>query len=158
MGRRLSKLKEIGPTLFVFCEGETEANFIKYLRSKYRISIEIISKIEEPRLTNTTIKKFKDGKEHPKDKTFLMYDLDVSGTMEHLLKLKNTILLGSNPCIELWFLIHFQEVKSQISSSECIKKLLEHVKNYKKGQLSEKLKNKLEENQNKAIKRAKNYN
>lgn len=157
MGRRISRRKEIRPAFFVFCEGETEFEYVKYLRGKYRLPLEIIPKIAESSLTKNNIKKYKDGKEHPKDKTFLLYDLDVSGTLKHLLSLKNTILLGSNPCIELWFLIHFQENNSYISASDCQRKLVVHEPNYKKGNIPQKLKDKFKEKQIKAVNRAKKH-
>ena len=42
--RRQSRGKRINPTYFVFCEGETEEEYVKYLRSVFRIPIEINSK------------------------------------------------------------------------------------------------------------------
>ena len=42
--RRPPKGKKIKPTFFVFCEGKTEEQYIKLLKSHYRIPIEIDSK------------------------------------------------------------------------------------------------------------------
>ena len=46
MGRktRVSKGKTMKPNFFVFCEGETEVTYVKFLRSIYRVPIQIIPK------------------------------------------------------------------------------------------------------------------
>ena len=42
MGRRKKSLgKKINPTYYVFCEGDTEEEYIKHLKHHYRIPIEI---------------------------------------------------------------------------------------------------------------------
>jgi hypothetical protein len=84
-----------------------------------------------------------------------MYDLDVDGMLEHLQKISNAELLVSNPCIELWFLLHYQEQKLEISSDKCVQKYQKVSKEYKKGALSEEEKKVLAENRELAIKRAK---
>ena len=67
----------------------------------------------------------------------------------------NAELLVSNPCVELWFLLHYQEQKTEISSDKCIKKMQKVSKEYKKGMLSEDQKSVLAGNKDLAIKRAK---
>ena len=52
---RISKGKKINPTYFVFCEGETEEVYINHLRSKYRLPININSKIAGNRITEKYI-------------------------------------------------------------------------------------------------------
>jgi hypothetical protein len=85
-----------------------------------------------------------------------MYDLDVDGMLEQLQKIPNAELLVSNPCMELWFLLHHQDQKSEISSDRCIKKLQKFSNEYKKGILSEEDKTFLAEKKDLAIERAKN--
>ena len=89
------------------------------------------------------------------DKVFLMYDLDVDGMLEQLQKIPNAELIVSNPCIELWFLLHYQDQKLEISSYKCIKKLQKVSKEYKKGTLSEEEKDVLAKNKDQALERAK---
>ena len=84
-----------------------------------------------------------------------MYDLDVDGMLEQLQKIPNAELIVSNPCIELWFLLHYQEQKTEISSDKCIKKLQKVSKEYKKGTLSEEEKDVLAKNKDLALERAK---
>ena len=64
-------------------------------------------------------------------------------------------MLVSNPCIELWFLLHYQEQKLEISSDKCVQKYQKVSKGYKKGVLSEEEKKVLAENRELAVERAK---
>ena len=89
------------------------------------------------------------------DKVFLMYDLDVDGMLEQLQKIPNAELLVSNPCVELWFFLHYQEQKAEITSEKCVQKYQKVSKGYKKGVLSEDEKKVLAENRELAVDRAK---
>lgn len=152
---RTSKGKQINPTFFVFCEGETEKQYINFLRSKYRLPIEMEAKIAGNRITEIYISNFKKGKvNHPKDKTYLIYDLDAPKMLEKLQTIRNTVLLSSNPCFELWYLFHYQEQNAHISCVECNQKMVSHHKSYLKGVFDSKLKEQLNEKQEKAIHRA----
>ena len=156
MNKRVSKGKKIRPTFFVFCEGETEEAYIKYLRSTYRLPIEIDPKISGNRITNTYISNYKQQKPvHPKDKTFLVYDLDVESVLQKLQQIKNAHLLYSNPCFEFWYLLHCQNQTASLTSGECISKLKNHINSYQKGFFDDKLKTRMVENKNKSISRAK---
>jgi hypothetical protein len=158
MGRkiRLSKEKQMKPNFFVFCEGKTEIAYIKFLRSLYRVPIQVIPKKGKSNISKDDIENSKrDYVTTNQDKTFLMFDLDVAGVLEHLQKIHDAELLVSNPCVELWFLLHYQEQKSKLTSKKCIQKLQSFTKDYKKGVLSEEEKNVLAANRDVAIKRAK---
>lgn len=158
MGRkiRLSKEKQMKPNFFVFCEGKTEIAYIKFLRSLYRVPIQVIPKKGKSNISKDDIENSKrDYVTTNQDKTFLMFDLDVAGVLEHLQKVPDAELLVSNPCVELWFLLHYQEQKSKLTSKKCIQKLQRFTKDYKKGVLSEEEKNVLAANRDVAIKRAK---
>lgn len=158
MGRkiRLSKEKQMKPNFFVFCEGKTEMAYIKFLRSLYRVPIQVIPKKGKSNISKDDIENSKrDYVTTNQDKTFLMFDLDVAGVLEHLQKIPDAELLVSNPCVELWFLLHYQEQKSKLTSKKCIQKLQSFTKDYKKGVLSEEEKNVLAANRDVAIKRAK---
>ena len=84
-----------------------------------------------------------------------MYDLDAPKMLERLVNISNTILLASNPCIEVWFLLHFKNQTSNIDSKECIRQIDNRCKGYQKGTIAEKLFEKLNETEDKAISRAK---
>jgi hypothetical protein len=72
-----------------------------------------------------------------------MYDLDINYIAKKLSKCKDAINISSNPCIELWFLLHNKEQNSAITSDDCVS-ALQHVASewayYKKGSLSERQK------------------
>jgi len=145
------------PNFFVFCEGETEMAYVKFLRSLYRAPIQVIPKKGKSNISEDFIVKSKNEYvQTDQDKVFLMYDLDVDGMLEQLQKIPNAELLVSNPCMELWFLLHHQDQKSEISSDRCIKKLQKFSNEYKKGILSEEEKTFLAEKKDLAIERAKN--
>ena len=144
------------PNFFVFCEGETEIAYVKFLRSLYRAPIQVIPKKGKSNISEDFIVKSKNEYvQTEQDKVFLMYDLDVDGMIEQLQKISNAELLVSNPCVELWFLLHYQEQKTEISSDKCIKKLQKFSKEYKKGTLSEEEKEVFAKNKKLAVERAK---
>ena len=58
-----------------------------------------------------------------KEKTFLLYDIDVDGIPDKLKKIKNTTLLVSNSCIELWFLLHYKNQTANIYTGSCGKEV-----------------------------------
>lgn len=155
--RRKSKGKRINPTYWVFCEGETEKAYVSFLRSKYRLPIEIISKVSGSNINNRFISKSKQGKPtHPKDKNFLLYDGDIPETVEQLSKVDNAKIVLSTPSIELWFLYHYKNQKAHISTAECIKELSTRNNNtYRKGFIDKKLRLKLNDKCGRACERAK---
>lgn len=158
MGRkaRISKGKQMKPNFFVFCEGETEIAYVKFLRSLYRAPIQVIPKKGKSNISEEFIERSQNEYVRTgQDKVFLMYDLDVDGILEHLQKIPNAELLVSNPCIELWFLLHYQEQKLEISSDKCVQKYQKVSKGYKKGVLSEEEKKVLAENRELVEERAK---
>ena len=75
--------------------------------------------------------------------------------LERLQKVTDAVLLCSNPCFELWLLLHYADQKTELKSGECVSKLIGVEKQYKKGVLSDDMKQHLVENQNTAIDRAK---
>lgn len=158
MGRkiRLSKEKQMKPNFFVFCEGKTEMAYIKFLRSLYRVPIQVIPKKGKSNISKDDIENSKrDYVTTNQDKVFMMFDLDVAGVLEHLQKISDAELLVSNPCVELWFLLHYQEQKTKLTSKKCLQKMQGVSKGYKKGTLSEEEKSVLAANKDVAIKRAK---
>ena len=156
--RTASKGKKINPHYWVFCEGETEEAYVAFLRSKYRIPIEIVPKIVGNKITSRFINKYKQNKPtHEKDKDFLMYDADVPETLERLKAIRSALLIASNPSIELWFLLHYKNQTANITTKECIKELSNRNRNvYKKGIIDSQLESKLTEICSKACDRAKN--
>lgn len=144
--RHASKRKRIRPHYYVFCEGRTEETYICFLRSKYRIPIEIVTKVTGSNISNRLINSHKRGNPiHEKDKDFLVYDGDVLEVLERLQNIESVTLLVSNPSIELWFLYHYKNQTAAISTEECIRQLENRNNNqYRKGVLDKKLHEKLD--------------
>lgn len=159
MGRvgRISKGRMLNPTFYVFCEGETEKEYINYLRSRYRIPIEIKSKISGSKISQRFVTNYLSDKIFTNhDKIFLFYDEDVKEVIEKLKKIDDSKLLLTNPCVELWFILHMQDQRKSLSSDECVRILKKYWKDYKKSILTENQKKDLDNNSFNAIKRAKN--
>jgi hypothetical protein len=154
--RAESRGKKINPNFWVFCEGETEVAYVSYLRSRYRIPITIVPKIVGNKITERFIKSYKRGKPvHEKDRDFLMYDADVPILLEQLKSIKNTTLLVSLPSIEIWFLLHYKNQTSTITTKECIQELCNRNRNsYQKGVIDSKLEARLSGHVAEACKRS----
>jgi hypothetical protein len=72
-----------------------------------------------------------------------------------LQRFKSTILIASNPSIELWFLLHYKNQKVAISTEDCIRELSNRNRNeYKKGLIDDCLNKKLVEKRKEACNRA----
>ena len=158
MGRQIrkSKGKTMKPNFFVFCEGESEVAYISHLRSQYRAPIQIIPRKSDSNISVRYIENCKREYVVTKnDKTFLMFDLDVDGMLEHLLSIPDAILMVSNPCIELWYLLHFEKCHAELTQNVCIKKLKRHLEHYTKGTLALNEKQQLSEKTSEATARAK---
>lgn len=148
--------KKMNPTFFVFCEGKTEAAYVDLLRRSFRVPVEIIARVSDSNISQPYIDRCKRERfTTSADKTFLMFDLDVPGMLSHLSKIKDAILLLSNPCIEYWFLLHYADVNREISSSECLALLRSKDPAYSKGEFSTAMKRILIENIEDAAARAK---
>lgn len=158
MGRQIrkSKGKTMKPNFFVFCEGKSEVAYISHLRSQYRVPIQIIPKKSD---SNISVRYMENCKREyiatENDKTFLMFDLDVNGILEHLQSIPDAVLLVSNPCIELWYLLHFEECHAELIQDACIKKLKRHLKHYTKGTLASNERLQLSDRTSEATARAK---
>ncbi len=154
--QRKSKGKKIKPTFFVFCEGESEEAYISFLRRLYRVPIEIYVKTAGNRINQKYIQNsIRQHSNHPKDKLFLLYDIDVPGMLEKLRAIKNSNLLVSNPCFELWYILHYCNQSAEITAQECVEKFQRICKEYRKGFISTKLTERLSGDMGKAIQRAK---
>ncbi len=127
----------MNPTFFVFCEGKTEAAYVDLLRRTFRVPVEIIAKVSDSNISKPYIDRCKRERfTTQNDKTFLMFDLDVPGMLEHLKKIKDAVLLLSNPCIEYWFVLHYKDTNKELSSSECLAMLRSFDPDYVKGTFS----------------------
>lgn len=145
----------MNPTFFVFCEGKTEAAYVDLLRRNFRVPMEIIARVSDSNISQPYIDRCKRERfTTNEDKTFLMFDLDVPGMLERLRKIKNAVLLLSNPCVEYWFLLHYKDVASELTSAECVARLKKLDAEYAKGTFSTAMKKVLIDTIEDATKRA----
>ncbi len=128
---------------------------MKYLRSKYRLPIEICPSVAGLSINEDSIKRFKKDKiTDAKDRDYLMYDLDRDDILVRLQKIKGATIIASNPCLELWFLLHYVDQKSEISSTQCLTTMKRHLPKYKKGEICTSLQAMLAGKQDVAVERA----
>lgn len=153
---RKSKGKEIKPTFLIFCEGESEEAYITFIRNAYQVPIQIRARVAKNKINQQYVNRIlKQVPKHDKDKYFLLYDLDVPEMLEKLQSIKDAILLVSNPCIELWYILHKYNHTAEATSSQCIGQLERICKGYRKGFICDKLKHELVTGGDDAYKRAK---
>ncbi len=152
--------KTMRPVFLIFCEGITEEIYIHMLQRFYRAQIRVITQVEGQSICQSLIKQRKEKirvKPNEVIETFLMYDLDVNEVNKKLFEC-DAIPLFSNPCVELWFLLHSKDQKTSITTDEVIRELKKSDavwRSYEKGDFTVTQKQVLWNNRLDAIKRAK---
>jgi len=153
MGRQRSKIKMKGSNTFAFVvDGDTEVWYLQmFKRNERELNINI-----EPKLPSkkSIPEQFKMVKELATDytKVFWVVDYDVIAketreakkgveTSEQLFiklkekaeKLGNVIVIVNNPCIEFWFLLHFERTSKLFTDcNSAEKQLKKHLTDYEK--------------------------
>lgn len=128
-------------TFLVICEGETEQAYVEALKRQYRLPIAIRTKVSGNNIKERLVKQYLNDLGlvvRDEYRIFYIYDCDVDCIVAKLNKLEGTLIL-TNPCIELWFLLHFDNHSRSISSESVVKLLTEaHPawKHYAKGTLT----------------------
>ncbi len=156
-------------TVLCFCEGETEKVYLTCLKKDRYKNVHIELK---PQISNADFEKtFKDIRHHLAERAktnykyiFYVLDMDVIYSNNRINKYKNQkksvesleqakerlAIIESRPCIEFWFLLHFQNTdKCFVNCDEIIVELCKHIPEYCKNQnyiasLYKELKDKLE--------------
>jgi hypothetical protein len=153
--------RKMKPVFLVFCEGETEETYVNFLRQKYRLPIKVITHVTGLSISLSLVRRYMQAEKiGPGDVItyFLMYDLDVEAIAKKLRTFKQAINAASNPCVELWFLLHSKDQRASISTNDCVSALqkatIEWI-HYEKGLLSDVQKMILWDNRENACKRAK---
>ncbi len=153
---RVSRGRSMRPNYFVFCEGETEVAYTETLRAHYRLPIHVIAKKTLLNVTPELVERCKSlYVQTSRDRTYLMYDLDVPEMLDRLRTIQGAELLCSNPCFELWLLLHYSSVGAALTSRACLKRLEAKDPGYRKGVLSKEMLAGLREHVGDAIERAK---
>lgn len=153
--------KKTTPVYWVFCEGPTEEEYVVFLQRKYGRGVFSIQKkcfgteISQKKIDGHLIRKNKVLP--PKEEVFVFYDRDRNDINKTLDQLKGVTLVCSNPCTELWFLLHYTDWTKHIDCDTINKELSGDscCKSYAKGGINSELEEKLASSFQDAAQRAK---
>ena len=144
--RRDIASKNPRPVLLIVSEGDnvTESQYFRSFQkqnSAYTIRMVIAKHITNPEgMLSALQKKWRELEldERKGDAAYIVLDLDCNENKAKIIKLlsqksKNIRFVVSNPCFEVWFLLHFRySTKSYINSDAAISELREYVPEYEK--------------------------
>lgn len=139
--RRFKKKRIPRKVYLVICEGETEKSYIEILRHHYRIPVIIKTKVSGNSINNRLVDQYVNelGIDTSDDcSIFYIYDADIQCVTDKLYTLPGTVIL-TNPCLELWYVLHSVEHNRSNNSDEVIKILKNSHsvwKGYIKGRLT----------------------
>lgn len=151
--------RRIKSIILVICEGQTERAYVEFLTRIYRLPIEVKTRVSGNNINARLIQNYINGLNLGRDDNYtvvLMYDADISSVVSKLKSL-NEILILTNPCIELWFLLHIRDHTKETSSAAIVEALKESHPawhSYDKGSLSQKQMSLLKERLDVAVARA----
>jgi hypothetical protein len=159
--------KELQKSFLLICEGQTEKIYFELLKIAYRLQSVVIIKCAKGGATKVVdlakseITNFQAAKDA---KIWCVFDTEASDNSEFVSALREAkkaplSLAISNPCIEYWFLLHYEYSTSSLANcdSVCLA-LSKWISNYAKNQnrLSVLLSEKILPNTSKAIETAEN--
>jgi len=148
-GRR-APFREPKPVILVLCEGEkTEPQYLYQLEASYRkarIKLEIVVKHDKPKKLVERAKRLKDEAEKAArserdvnlayDSVWCVFDIDNHSLVPEAIRMAqdNGIDLAvSNPCFELWLLLHFRDSPGMHDRHTIQRMLKKFVPEYDKG-------------------------
>ncbi len=149
--------RKIKPLIFVFCEGESEVEYVKFLREKYS-EVAVIQKPVKG-LFEDAAKKFKKeakfrNNAEVTDEIWFFFDVEdgQTGSWEKNRKIISSLkklrkkpgikvrLLMTTGCVEYWFLLHYKKVCPSIQTvaekENVIKLLSAQCPGYSKGDMT----------------------
>ena len=139
--RKISKKKEPRTVFLVICEGETEREFVEILKLWYRLPVVIKTRVSGNKINQRLVDQYiyELGLDKDDDyRVFFVYDADIKDIVHRLKCMQGTLIL-SNPCIELWFMLHSKKFGKVCDSASIVKELKSSDTvwtNYQKGQFS----------------------
>ncbi len=143
INKRIKNIKDQQDLFVIVTEGEkTEPIYFKNFRKRNcGLVIEIYNtKVTSPiQLVkhSITLIKRKDLDLDNKDKLYVIFDVD-ENSEEDILKAKKLAnhhkinICVSNPCFEVWYILHYEYLNSNISRNSVIQKLKKYVPDYEK--------------------------
>jgi hypothetical protein len=150
--KRRSPFRKVLPRILIVCEGtKTEPGYFEDFRQRYRRVVELeLSPGGVPKtLVERAAEMKKDadaraGKDENEryDEVWCVFDIDDHPKIDDAKQQArdNGIKLAiSNPCFELWVLLHFQEQSAHISRAKLRAECRKHLPRYEKDLPTEKL-------------------
>ncbi|HZG10565.1 MAG TPA: RloB family protein [Kurthia gibsonii] len=128
MARKKGKPRQQRQRTLICCEGETEKEYFKMLKTKYRgTQVDIQIKTSKHTAALNMIQTLISAPENY-ERTYVVFDKDENShsNLEKACKLakdNNIKVLYSNDCFELYILLHFEEVRSHLNKKDLYKKL-----------------------------------
>lgn len=146
MRRRNINSRKSKRVILVAFEGKnkTENNYFNNYRLRdkdYIIKLVPGNETDPINLVNKTIIKVKELGLNLKgnDRAYCIFDTDLDerkniqiAKARELAKKHHIIMITSNPCIELWFLLHFEYTTAWLSNNDVINKLKKYYPKYEK--------------------------
>lgn len=124
MRERRFKTKRLPRKVYlVICEGETEKIYVENLRRHYRLPVTIKTKVSGNSINRRLIDQYINelGIDNDDDYSiFYIYDADVQCVADKLMTLSGEVIL-TNPCLELWYVLHAVDHKKSNSSDNVLK-------------------------------------
>lgn len=154
--RRGSPSRDLRPAVLVVCEGaKTEPEYFKDLRQALRVNVAVEG--AECGSHPKSVVQYAKSQKNAYDCIWCVFDHDDhTGLSAALEQARNNgfKVAFSNPCFELWYLLHFQEQRAYVERNVLFTRLKEHVPGYVKSQAG--LYSLLSDRQSQAIQRAQN--
>lgn len=144
-GRRV-EFKELKPVVLIVCEGrETEPNYFNNLKRVLNLTavdVLVVGSGECGTAPKSIVDYAKcrmqelrgEGREAKKENVWCVFDRDEHPSFDNAVKMAKDNGFGvafSNPCFELWYLLHFQDQAKHIERDD-VTRLLKDDKNFPK--------------------------
>ena len=134
------------PLILIIAEGQnvTESQYFRHFQEQhvdYNIKILIPGHITDPSGMQKMILRYWDQNEMDEEKgdvAFIVLDLDCDSEKGKLIRKlekenENARFVVSNPCFEVWFLLHFRySTRAYYTSSEVVRDLRKYIPGYEK--------------------------
>jgi hypothetical protein len=137
------KARKFYPTIAIIGEGIVEQIYFKQLRQTEQVNFTVKPDLPKYPSAQSIVEKANELLNKEFDTAFCIFDLDQINrnrqTREQYERLKrenqrrNLIFIENNPCMEFWFLLHYEHTNRKFaSSSQLIKALEKHIAAYEK--------------------------
>lgn len=149
--RRFPAFRAPNRRIFVVCEGTvTEREYFDQLGRDYRQSVQVVI-ADESGVPKTVVNIAVAAKEDASlawDEVWAVFDRDEHVGVDEAMSIAEQAGVSvafSNPCFELWALLHFEEQRAHIERHAAQKALTRHMPEYEKSLDLEKLSSRYEE-------------